>query len=336
VSANPSSPPVATAALAAFERSARAELDPQAAAIRAREPLALHTTLRVGGPADLFVAARTPDAVARALALAHAGGLPVLILGGGSNLLVSDAGWRGVALQVACDRLRFGDGWCDTEAGAGLLDFIYACRDRGLSALEFAAGVPGDVGGAIYGNAGCYGKAISEFVVSAEICGLDGGGRRTVPAAFFEFEYRDSRLKRDPQVILAARLRVTAAPREAIQAEIDTRLEDRRAKHPDWRTEPTAGSYFKNLPPQSPGGHRVPAGKLLDQLDCRGLRVGDALVFPKHANIVVNAGRATAQEVLTLVEVLRARVRRAFGVELEAEVMFVGERPPLLPHPELG
>jgi len=333
VSAHPS--PTASA-LAACERALRAGLDPRDATLLVGEPLADHTTLRIGGPADLFVAARTRDAVARALAIAHGAGVPALVLGGGSNLLVSDAGWRGVVVQVACDRLDFGAGWCEAEAGVGLLDLIHACRDRALSALEFAAGVPGGLGGAVAGNAGCYGKAIGEFVLAAELCGPDGGGRRTVPAGFFEFGYRDSRLKRDPHVLLAVRLRVVPAPRAGIQAEIDLRLADRRAKHPDWRVEPTAGSYFKNLPPETPGGHRVPAGRLLDRLDCRGLRVGDALVFPRHANILVNAGRATAQEMLTLAEVLRTRALRGFGVELEPEVMFVGERPPLLPHPELG
>jgi len=106
-------------------------------------------------------------------------------------------------------------------------------------------------------------------------------------------------------------------------------------KHPQWRTEPTAGSYFKNLPPPTPGAHRVPAGKVLDEAHCRGLRVGDALVFAKHANIIVNAGHATAQEVLTLGEIMKRRAHAVSGVWLEEEVLFVGPRPALLPHPEL-
>jgi len=127
----------------------------------------------------------------------------------------------------------------------------------------------------------------------------------------------------------------TFNPQEPISAEIEEKLEIRRVKHPQWRIEPTAGSYFKNLPPGfqapglplSPGTRRVPAGVLLDACDCRGLRVGDAMVFAKHANILVNAGRATAHDVLTLAEVMKARVRAKFGVELEEEVMFLGARP---------
>jgi UDP-N-acetylmuramate dehydrogenase len=299
------------------------------------EPLSHHSTLRIGGPADIYLEAKTPNAVRAALAAANELDIPVLLLGGGSNLLISDEGWRGVVLHVACSRMEFGDGECRVEAGADFLQFIQACCERGLSGLEFAAGVPGSVGGAIFGNAGCYGKAIGEFVIESSICELDGSNPRSVPASFLGFEYRDTRLKREPKVILSARIRLTPAPREGIQALIDERLEERRVKHPDWRSEPTAGSYFKNLPPEREGEQRVPAGKILDQVDCRGLRIGDAQVFPKHANIIINAGKATAQEVLTLAEVMRSRAHSKFGVQLEEEVLFVGPKPKLLSHPDL-
>lgn len=299
------------------------------------EKLAGHSTLRIGGPADLFLRARTQNAVRAALAASHDLDIPVLLLGGGSNLLISDEGWRGVVVHVACDRMEFEGNECWVDAGVDFLEFIQACCDRGLSGLEFAAGVPGSVGGAIYGNAGCYGKAIGEFVVEASVCDMDGANPRVVPASFFGFEYRDTNLKREPKVILGARIRLAPAPREEIQSVIDSRLEERRVKHPDWQNEPTAGSYFKNLPPEAEGEQRVPAGKVLDKLECRGLRIGDAKVFDRHANIIVNAGSATAQEILTLAEVMRSRVRREFQLELEEEVLFVGSRPRLLPHPDL-
>jgi UDP-N-acetylmuramate dehydrogenase len=299
------------------------------------EPLSRHSTLRIGGPADLFLRAKSQNAVRTALATGSELNLPVLLLGGGSNLLISDDGWRGVVLLVACERMEFQGTECWVEAGVDFLQFIEACCERGLSGLEFAAGVPGSVGGAIYGNAGCYGKAIGEFVIEASICNLDGSDPRLVPASFFGFEYRDTNLKRDPRVILSARIQLTAVPREEIQSVIDARLDERRVKHPDWRREPTAGSYFKNLPPEREGEQRVPAGRVLDQLACRELRIGDAQVFAKHANIIVNAGQATARQVLTLAEVMRSRVRRRFDVRLEEEVLFVGPRPRLLSHPEL-
>lgn len=321
-----------------FERLLGEELGARGSApsVLRDEHLSRHTTLQIGGPADALVEARTPEAVRAALAAARRSGLPAFILGGGSNLLVSDQGWRGVVVHVAVEDVSFRGEYAVVGAGKNFLEFILDCRDRSLTALEFASGVPGDIGGAMYGNAGCYGKSIGEFVIDAVVCKPDGSELMTVPAEFFQFDYRDSRLKRDPHVIVSARLRVEPGSLELIQGEIDSRLEERRIKHPDWRREPTAGSYFKNLPPERPGEHRVPAGKVLDQVHCRGLQVGEAMVFAKHANIIVNAGGATAQEVLTLAEVMKTRVRKAFDVRLEEEVMFVGERPEILPHPELN
>ena len=300
-----------------------------------REPLRHHTTFRIGGPADYYFAARTHDQLAIALRAAREAHVPVFLLGGGSNLLVSDKGFRGLVLRNAIEELEF-DGTV-AQAGCGLdfLEFIYACRDRGLAGLEFAAGIPGSIGGAIYGNAGCYGKDIGSFTIECTHASLDGSVMETCPGSWYEFAYRDSRLKRDPRVLLSCLLQLHPAEPAAIQSVIEEKLEVRRQKHPQWRVEPTAGSYFKNLPPDwqmpdakhSPGTRRVAAGQLLDECGCRGLRVGDAMVFSKHANIIVNAGRATAAEVLELATVMKSRVRDRFQVELEEEVMFLGERP---------
>ena len=300
-----------------------------------QEPLKHHTTFRIGGPADFYFAARTPEELVAALNSARELALPVFLLGGGSNLLVSDDGFRGLVLRNAIETLEFDGTAAQVGAGRDFLDLIYACRDRELSGLEFAAGIPGSVGGALYGNAGCYGQDIGSFTVECRTASPDGVRVETRPTSWFEFGYRDSRLKRDPHVLLTALLRFSAGSRAAIQSVIDEKLEIRRVKHPQWRVEPTAGSYFKNLPPDwqmpgakhSPGTRRVPAGQLLDDVDCRGMRVGDAMVFAKHANIIVNAGRASASDVLELAEVMKARVRERFGVTLEEEVMFLGEKP---------
>ena len=301
------------------------------------EPLRHHTTFRIGGPADFFVAARTPETLVAALKAAHEIALPVHLLGGGSNLLVSDEGLRGLVVRNACDRVEFDGTVAMVEGGADYLEFIQACRSRSLAGLAYAAGIPGSVGGAIVGNAGCYGQDIGSRVIEITVATLDGALVETLPNAWFEFAYRDSRLKREPRVLLSCLLQLEPGEPAAIQAEIDEKLGIRRVKHPQWRTEPTAGSYFKNLPPgfqvpglpHSPGTHRIPAGALLDACDARGLRVGDAMVFPKHANILVNAGHATARDVLVLAEIMKARVRERFGVELEEEVMFLGARPDL-------
>lgn len=299
------------------------------------EPLRHHTTFRIGGPADFFFAARTPDELVSALRIAHEIEMPAFLLGGGSNLLVSDEGFRGIVIRNACDSVEFDATVAHVGCGADFLDFILQCRDRELAGLEFAAGIPGSVGGALYGNAGCYGKDIGSFTIECTIATLDGARVETRPASWFEFAYRDSRLKRDPRVLVSCLLQLRKGDRAESTREIEEKLEIRRVKHPQWRIEPTAGSYFKNLPPDwrmpgaklSPGTHRVAAGQLLDECECRGLRIGDAMVFAKHANIIVNAGRASAREVLELAGIMKERVRAKFGVVLEEEVMFLGDKP---------
>ena len=300
-----------------------------------REPLRHHTTFRIGGPADHFFPARSPDQLATALRTAQELALPVFLLGGGSNLLVSDEGFRGLVVRNAIDLLEFDGTVAHVGCGHDYLELIRRCRERSLAGFAYAAGIPGSVGGAIYGNAGCYGQDIGSRMIECTVSSLDGRTIETRPASWFEFGYRDSRLKRDPRVLLTALIRLEAGDGDVIQREIDEKLEIRRVKHPQWRLEPTAGSYFKNLPPDwqlpgakhSPGTRRVPAGQLLDECECRGLRVGDAMVFAKHANILVNAGHASARDVLALAEEMKRRVRERFGVTLEEEVMFLGERP---------
>jgi UDP-N-acetylmuramate dehydrogenase len=244
-----------------------------------------------------------------------------------------------MVVRNACETVTFDGTAVHAEGGADFLDLILRCRDHGLTGLEFAAGIPGSVGGAIHGNAGCYGKDIGSFVIECTDVTPDGAVVETRPAEWYQFAYRDSRLKREPRVLLSCLLQLSQGERGAMQREIEEKLEIRRVKHPQWRVEPTAGSYFKNLPPDwhmpgerlSPGTHRVAAGQLLDQCGCRGLRVGEALVFPRHANIIVNAGRATARDVLMLAAIMKARVRERFGVTLEEEVMFLGEKPEIGP-----
>ena len=300
-----------------------------------QEPLRLHTTFRIGGPADFYYAARDPETLVTALRTAREIGLPVFLLGGGSNLLVSDEGFRGLVLRNACEDIEFEDTVAHVGCGADFLELIYACRDRSLAGLEFAAGIPGSVGGAIYGNAGCYGQDIGTITIECTHVTLDGAKLETCPASWYEFTYRDSRLKREPRALLTCLLQFRPGDRAEIDQVIEEKLEIRRVKHPQWRVEPTAGSYFKNLPPDwqvpgakhSPGTRRVPAGQLLDECGCRGLRVGDAMVYAKHANIIVNAGHATAREVLELAEEMKRRVHERFGVTLEEEVMFLGQKP---------
>src|SRR5262245_16033062 len=214
-----------------------------------REPLRHHTTFRIGGPADFYVGGRMPDQMVVALRVAHRLGIPVFLLGGGSNLLVSDEGFRGLVLRNAIEEVDFDGTAAQVGCGVDFLEFIYECRDRSLAGLEFAAGIPGSIGGALYGNAGCYGLDIGSLTIECTHVSLDGSVVETKPASWYDFAYRDSRLKREPRVLLSCLLQLQRGDRPQIQAVIEEKLEIRRQKHPQWRVEPTAGSYFKNLPP---------------------------------------------------------------------------------------
>ncbi len=254
-------------------------------------------------------------------AFAAENGLPCFVLGGGSNLLGADAGCRGVVLRVATDGFAVrGD---TVRAGAGL-DFdrlIARSLDAGLTGLEFASGIPGTLGGALVGNAGCYGHEIGEFLVEATVLRPDGRLDMVGPEDF-GFAYRTTRLRETGAIVLDALLRLGRGDLAAAGAERAEHIADRRRKHPV--DLPSAGSWFRNLPPAEPGGRRRAAGVLLEQAGAKDMREGDAAVFPRHANIVVNLGRATSADVLRLVERMRAAVRERFGVELVDEVRRVG------------
>ncbi|MFM8558849.1 MAG: UDP-N-acetylmuramate dehydrogenase, partial [bacterium] len=162
--------------------------------LREQEPLKHHTTFRIGGPADWFVAARTPEQMVAALRAAHENDLPCFLLGGGSNLLVSDEGFRGLVVRNAIEDVAFDGVHARVGCGADYLSFIQLTREQGLAGLAYAAGIPGSVGGAIYGNAGCYGHDIGARVVECTVCTLEGDRVETHPASWFEFAYRDSRI----------------------------------------------------------------------------------------------------------------------------------------------
>ncbi|MBE0564703.1 MAG: UDP-N-acetylmuramate dehydrogenase [Krumholzibacteria bacterium] len=284
-------------------------------------PLRELTTLRIGGPADLVCPARNPDDAKRFQAFAADRGLPFFVLGGGSNLLGADEGCGGVVLRVATTGFAVrGD---TVRAGAGLDfdDLIARTLGAGLTGLEFASGIPGTLGGALVGNAGCYGHEIGEFLVEALVLRPDGRLETVGPEAF-GFAYRATALRETRTIVLEALLRLGRGDPAAAGAQRAGHIADRRRKHPV--DLPSAGSWFRNLPPAEPGGRRQPAGVLLEQAGAKAMREGDAAVFAKHANIVVNLGRATSADVRRLVERMRAAVRERFGVELVEEVRQLG------------
>ena len=288
---------------------------------RSGSPCANLTTLRIGGPARLVCSAHNPESALRFQAFAAECGLPCFVLGGGSNLLADDAGYDGLVLRVATRDFTVRGDTVRVGAGLDFDDLIARSLDAGLTGLEFASGIPGTVGGALVGNAGCYGHEIGEFMVEALVLRPDGR-LETVGPETFGFAYRTTDLRETGAVVLEATFRLRRGDLDAAAGERAEHIADRRRKHPV--DLPSAGSWFRNLPPAEPGGRRRAAGALLDEAGAKSMREGDAAVFPKHANIIVNLGRATSADVLRLAERMRAAVRARFGVELVDEVRRFG------------
>ncbi len=288
-------------------------------------PLAPYTTFRVGGPADWLVLARGADDVKTAVTAAKDAQLPVTVIGGGSNLLVADAGVRGVVIRV------HGGGAAMTEAGlvradAGLTinGFVRWTINHGLAGLEAWAGTPGTVGGAVYGNAHFKGRLIGELVDSVELLDPRGGVAR-VPAREMAFAYDASRLQRTREVLLSADVRVTRGDPAALRAVARESLAFRKRTQP--LESPSAGCIFQNPDPsidRVPDGIPLSAGALVDRAGLKGQREGGAVVSPAHGNFIVNDGSATAADIRRLIERCRCAVRERFGVELRDEIVYMG------------
>ncbi|MDO9445986.1 MAG: UDP-N-acetylmuramate dehydrogenase [Dehalococcoidia bacterium] len=284
------------------------------------EPLAKHTYIRLGGPAAYFGTPEDFAAVERIAAWAREAGLPLRVLGGGSNLLVSDGGVRAVVLSLrrACGRVAF-DG-VEVEAGAGVMLPALARQavERDLGGLEFGIGIPGTIGGALQTNAGIGdGRCIGDLVRSVEV--LRDGRRVTVPREAITFTYRHTSLRGSGDIVLGARLALTPRPRAECEAETRRLLEARQRTQPT--AEPNNGSVFRN--PE--GDH---AGRLIEAAGCKGLRVGGASVSTLHANFIVHDGTASTADVLGVMGEVQRRVSEQFGVRLVPEVEWWGEGAP--------
>lgn len=281
-----------------------------------------HAHFRIGGPADFFFEARTPDDLKSARRAARGEGISYYVIGGGNNLLFDDAGFRGLIIKNSCrDMGSCGPDYCLRAAGgASLGDLVDCSATNGWEGLEFLAGIPGTVGGAAFGNAGAFGQCIGDVLEEGVLASGDDDERR-VPRAYFEFGYRYSRLKIRHDILLEARFRLRPGRREKIRARIEENLAVRARKHPPQDTA-CAGSFFKN-PPAGPEGTKKAAGFLLERVGAKDLKVGGAAVYPGHSNFLINANRATANDVLTLAAELKRRVKETFGIELEEEVIFL-------------
>jgi UDP-N-acetylmuramate dehydrogenase len=288
--------------------------------VRVGERLAPHTTFRVGGPADLFVEARTIIELVEFVRLARLHRAPFFILGNGSNILVLDGGIRGLVIDNHCDDVTLDvtnseKAIANVESGASLPGVANRLARQGWSGLEWAIGVPGTIGGAVVGNAGAHGGAIADNLIAAEILDANDATLR-LPKTDCAFEYRASRFKHSKsEVVLRAEFEMTRDDPAACIARMNAYTDHRRRTQP---TNPSVGSMFKN----PPGDY---AGRLIEQAGLKGTCVGNVEVSRVHANFFVNLGGATAHEVLQLAEIARRAVREKFGIELELEIEVVGE-----------
>jgi UDP-N-acetylmuramate dehydrogenase len=290
--------------------------------VKMNEPMARHTTFGVGGPADAYIAVSTEEQLRDAFALAHERDLAVFIFGSGSNVLVGDGGVRALVIENKVSQVqgpeKNGSGY-KVRAGSGMSFATLARRmaSAGYAGIEWAAGIPGSLGGAVVTNAGAYGHSLSDVLKNARLADRDGNVVEMTPLDL-DLSYRNSAFthgKLPDQIVLSVDLRLEKGDAKALKARVKELDAQRRGAQPPGRN---CGSVFKNPPGRS-------AWQYVDDVGLRGHRVGSAQFSELHSNFILNLGGATAKDVTSLIELAQGRVREKFGVELETEVMFVGE-----------
>lgn len=280
------------------------------------EPMARHTTWRVGGKADLFVRPTTVDEVREVICYVHSRGLPLHVIGNGSNLLVLDGGLRGVTMQLKDNfqGIKVRRPYITALAGTLLTQVAKRAAASGLTGLEFAAGIPATVGGAVVMNAGAFGSSVSERLHRVRVIRFDGQD------IVFHREQLENRYRRNPLpdkgVVVEAVFLLTPGDKEEIYRTMERYNEERRRKQPlQW---PNAGSVFKNPPGAT-------AGELIEKAGLKGYTIGGAQISEQHANFIINTGNATAADIVLLIRTVQRRVAEKFGIVLEPEVKIIGE-----------
>jgi len=285
--------------------------------VKQQEPMSRHTTFRIGGPADFYLCPHSTNEVQEIVEICKEEKLPYFVLGNGSNLLVSDKGYRGVVIQLwkNFSDITVKDCCIQAKAGALLSKVAAEALEAGLTGMEFASGIPGTIGGAAFMNAGAYGGEMKDIIKSVKV--LDTQGEvRVLPKEELKMGYRTSIVKEKGYTVLSVELELAKGNQEEIRNTMEDLKERRTSKQP--LEMPSAGSTFKR-----PEGYF--AGKLIMDSGLRGFSVGGAQVSEKHCGFVVNKGGATAMDVLNLIREVQRRVKEQFGVDLETEVRFLGE-----------
>ncbi len=282
-----------------------------------QEPMSLHTSFKIGGNADAFVFVKDFDELKKTVFYLKNSKIPYMVIGKGSNLLVSDKGIEGAVISLSkLDKISVSDDEITVGAGATLATLCKTALDNSLSGLEFAFGIPGAVGGAVYMNAGAYGGEMGDCIVSCDY--LDNDGEiKTIKAEDMDLGYRTSIFKTNDKIILSAKFKLKKGDKSEIRSAMEDFLSRRKEKQP--LEYPSAGSTFKR-----PEGYF--AGALIEKNNLKGVSVGGAQVSCKHAGFVINTGNASAQDVLNLIEKIKDTVLENDKVELCPEVIFVGRK----------
>jgi UDP-N-acetylmuramate dehydrogenase len=296
--------------------------------------LSRYTRFGLGGPADIYAETGDPERFIEALRVARASGLETVVIGGGTNLIVSDEGFRGVMLKLSSDRMGADGASVYVESGASLQALVDFTVDLGLKGLETMTGIPGSTGAAIYGNAGAYGHSIQERVTTVRF--FDGAKIRVFDDAQCEFHYRESVFKKHKAwIVFSAMLNMEPGDATVLRAAADKILAVRNQKYPP--TMKCAGSIFKNfllaeLPPDVASAvpanivieGKVPSAWFLEQVGAKGMNRGDIHVATYHANLIYNGGSGTSKDLTAVIAELKDRVERRWGIPLEEEVQYVG------------
>jgi len=283
------------------------------------------TTFQLGGPCPLFIEGPSVDQLPAIIQLLIKNEMPFLVIGQGSNLVVSDTGLDCAVIRFCSETAKI-----ETEenritvSGDTLLDDLALFTiENNIGDLSFCSGIPGTVGGGIVGNAGAFGRQMGDHLISAKIFGLDGSVRTVTPDEL-NFSYRHSNLKDTGGIVLSGTFELPMLGKTELLAERDRIMTFRKDNHPNWRQTPCAGSVFRNIEPSSAAERRQAAGFFLDQAGAHEMHVGGAHIFEKHANIVIGGGDCTAQNVWELTELMKQAVQQKFDLALTREVRFLG------------
>ena len=299
-------------------------------------PLSGQTTFRIGGNAKYFVEVGSKEEAERAIAAARENGIPFIILGNGSNILVSDRGYDGLVIKMSGRKIISGGDTVIAESGVLLPALVLFCARSGLAGLEWASGIPGTVGGAVRGNAGAFGGSMADAVVEVVAIDARTGESTVMKNSECDFNYRESLFKREPDlVIIETKMKLSKDDPEEVQARAKRYLDYRKERHP---REPSAGSVFKapelsgekmtemseRFPDIEKFDGAIPAALLIDKCGLKGAKSGGAMVSELHANFIINIGEATAEDVRSLIYLIKNKIKDEFGISLEEEIQYVG------------